>query len=74
MEIGLHYFLHVCRLVVEVAHAVPAFASVVVGRELVAVFVGPSERGSAVVVAADVGRVHLIGHALIGLDGEVDPV
>ena len=72
-QIGLYIVLHVLALVVQVAHAIPALAGVVVGTELISVGVGPGERGSTVIVAADVGRLHLVGHPIIGLGREVLP-
>ena len=59
---------------VQVAHSAPVLAGVVVVAQRVAVLGGPGERGTAVIVAADVGRLELIGHALVGLGGEIDPV
>ena len=59
---------------VEVAHAVPAFALIVVRREAIAVVVGPCQRLSAIIVADDVGTLHLIGHTLVGLGREIHPV
>ena len=57
-QVGLHRVLHVLARVVEVGHSVPVFARV----------------GStcAAVSLHHVGRAHLVGHALVGLSGEVE--
>ena len=59
---------------VQVTHAAPVLTGIVVGTEGLAVLVGPGQRAAAIVVAADVGRFHFIGLALVHLDGEGHPV
>ena len=70
--VGLDDGLHVAALVVEVAAATPVLALVVVA-EGVAVGVGPSLRLTAIVVAGDVSRGHLIGDVVVGLGRVVHP-
>ena len=74
VEVCLDDALHVLALVVEVAHAVPAFACVVVGAEAVAVLCGPFLCLAAVVVGDNIGGEHLVGLTVPGLRGEVYPV
>ena len=73
MEISLDDTLHVLALVIQIAHAAPALAGIVVGAELVAVLRGPFLRITAIVVGTDVGRYHLVVLAFPALFGEVHP-
>ena len=66
VEVCLYVRLHVLALVVEVAHAVPALAGVVVRARLMAVSGG-------LVVGDDVLIGQLVGHPVVGLLGEVCP-
>ena len=71
--VGFHDGLHVCTLVVKVAHAAPVVALVVVlaqGHSFLAGFRGC---GAPVVVGCDVGGLQLVGDALVGLLGEAEP-
>ena len=60
---------------VEIAHAVPAVARIFIAAKcnLGSLFVSPCQCFSIVIITADVGRIHLVGYALIFLYGEVCP-
>ena len=73
-QVGLHDGLHIGALVVEVAHAAPVLARVVVARQGHALLGSLRGRCAAVVVGANVGRGHCVGHAVVGLGGEGEPV
>ena len=73
MQIILHTTLHIGRIVVEVAHAVPGLTCIVVLAKANALTLCLGRRLAAVVVGTHVGGVHLIGRALVGFNGEVEP-
>ena len=73
VEIGLDDLVDVLALVVEVATAVPAFASIVVLRKRQSILCCPVEGLVAIVVLDNVGAEHLIGLALVGLGRIIDP-
>ena len=72
VEIGFHTFLHIVALVVEVAHAVPAFAGVGIAK-LNTKTVGLGLCLAVVIIGANIGGIHGIGHALIGFRREPKP-
>ena len=72
LQIGLHGVLHVGAGVVEVAHAIPTFASVLVAQAD-AKTIGLGLSLAIVVVRADVGGGHGVGDALVSLGGESEP-
>ena len=74
MQVGLHDGLNILAIVIQVAHTIPTFASVIMGAEAVAVFCCPFLGVASVIVAHDVCRHHLVGHTVIGLSGEIHPV
>ena len=59
---------------IKVAHATPSFARVVVGTEIIAILRGPLLGGAVIIIGTDVCGEHLVGLAIPGLRGEVDPV
>ena len=74
IQVGFDIVLHILALMVEVAHATPVLARVVVGTQAIAILVGPAQCRSSVVVPADVGRLQLVSHTIVSLSGEVHPV
>ena len=72
-DISLDDVLHVLALVVEVAHASPVLALVVVGTERNALPGSLLGSLAAVVVGRDVSRQQLVGHPLVGLGREGEP-
>ena len=74
VQVGLDDGLHIGALVVQVTHAAPVLTCIVVVAQRLAVLVSPVQRSPAVIVLADVGREHFIGHPFIHLDGEGHPV
>ena len=73
LQVGLDVLLHVLALMVQVAHAVPSLAGIVV-TEGIAVLRSPLLGSAAIIIAADVGRFQFIGHPIVRLLGEVHPV
>ena len=71
--VGLDHPLHVGTLVVEVAHAVPVFALVLVAAKHHSLPFCLGCRLAVVVVGRDVGRLELVGRAAILLLGEGEP-
>ena len=73
LGICLAYVLHVGALMVEVAHTAPVFSRVCVCTEAYTFLGGLSLGSTAVVIAAHVGRCHLVGHAVVGFRREAKP-
>ena len=74
LEVSLYTLLHIGRVVVEVAHSAPALTCIVVLAKTDALTRCLDCRLATVVVGTHVGGVHLIGRALVGFNGEVEPI
>ena len=73
-EVSLDNILHVCTLMVQIAHATPVLTGVVVATQRFAVLVCPSKRSAAVIVFTNVGGQHLVSNPFIGLDRKSHPI
>ena len=75
VEVSLHHALHVGTVVVEVAHAIPVVARVILVAEtqLRTLADSPVVGATTIIVVADVGRIHAVGRALVCLYREVGP-
>ena len=72
VQIGLYNRLHILAPVVQVAHAVPALTRIV-AAECDAEPVGLCLCLAVIVVSANVGRPHRVGHTLVRLRREPEP-
>ena len=74
IQVTLDDKLHIAAGVVQVTQAAPILTTVVVGAQGLAVLVCPCQRGSAVIITADVGGQQFVAHTPIGLSREGHPV
>ena len=73
LDVCLHDVLHVLALVVEVAHAAPSLAFIVVAAQRHAVLCCLCGGGTVIVVGNNIGSLELIGHSFICLCRESPP-
>ena len=67
-QVGNDIVLHILRRMVKVAHPAPVFARICRPGDVV-----QTGRSSAIIITANVGKTHLVCHAVVGLGREVNP-